>query len=187
MHHVVETTLTNIRSRYCNIKGRKIVKDILRKCVTCIRYQAATLKPPPTPDKKNSLLKRQANLYRKTKNEDKRNLVVGEIVIIRDDEPLPRHRWKMGRVAELIIGKDGNTRGARLNTMSTKLRTTCYRPLQKLIPLEIKSSLPTVNANIQPDGSKADDGDEIGQKHERKGRKAKTLGQYERRLRQRYL
>jgi len=28
---------------------------------------------------------------------------------------------------------------------------------------------------------------EIGQEHERKGRKAKTLGQYERRLRQRYL
>ena len=27
-----------------------MVKDILRKCVICIRYQAATLKPPPTPN-----------------------------------------------------------------------------------------------------------------------------------------
>jgi len=50
MHHGIVTTLANIRSRYWIIKGRKILKDILRKCVTCIRYQAATLKPPPTPD-----------------------------------------------------------------------------------------------------------------------------------------
>ena len=115
--------------------------------------------------------------------------MVGDIVLIRDDEPLPRHRWKMGRVSELIIGIDRKMRGARLETTSKKLR--CYRPAQKLIPLEIQSNLPIENTNIQniiePDESKTDDGEEIDQGHKSKGRKAKSLGQYERRLRERFL
>ena len=43
MHHGVESTLARIRSRYWIIKGRKSVKNVLRKCVVCKRYQGRPL------------------------------------------------------------------------------------------------------------------------------------------------
>ena len=44
MHHGVESTLARIRSRYWIIKGRKSVKNVLRKCVVCKRYQGRPLR-----------------------------------------------------------------------------------------------------------------------------------------------
>lgn len=45
LHHGVESSLNYIRSRFWIIKGRKTVKNILRACVTCKRYQARTMVP----------------------------------------------------------------------------------------------------------------------------------------------
>ena len=43
----------------------------------------------------------------------------------------------MGRIEELIPGRDGLIRGAKLKAMpKTGISTTCYRPLQKIIPFE---------------------------------------------------
>ncbi len=42
-HHGVETTLARIRTGYWIIEGRKSVKQILRKCVVCIRVQCVLL------------------------------------------------------------------------------------------------------------------------------------------------
>ena len=39
MHHGVETTLARIRSKYWIVEGRRSVKQMLRKCVVCIRVQ----------------------------------------------------------------------------------------------------------------------------------------------------
>ena len=50
LHHGVESTLDNIRSRFWIIKGRKTVKLVLRKCIVCKRYQAKPALPPETPD-----------------------------------------------------------------------------------------------------------------------------------------
>jgi len=78
-----------------------------------------------------------ANIYCKTKNEDKRNLVVGEIVIIRirDDEPLPGHRWKMG----LAVGRAGAVRGAKLKSHQIKDVTRQLIDLRKnLCHLELQ-------------------------------------------------
>lgn len=50
LHHGVETTLANIRRKYWIIKGRKVVRDILRKCVTCIKFDGTTFKSPKSPD-----------------------------------------------------------------------------------------------------------------------------------------
>ena len=50
MHHGVESTLARIRSRYWIIKGRKSVKNVLRKCLVCKRYQGRPLRSPASPD-----------------------------------------------------------------------------------------------------------------------------------------
>ena len=44
----------------------------------------------------------------------------------------------MGRIEELIPGRDGLIRGDKLKVMSkTGISTTCYRPVQKIIPFEL--------------------------------------------------
>ena len=50
LHHGIETTLSDVRSKFWIVKGRKAVKSVLRKCVTCRRYQGRPLLPPETPD-----------------------------------------------------------------------------------------------------------------------------------------
>lgn len=81
---------------------------------------------------------RQYQFYHKQKNSLNINLSKGEIVLIKDDNPQPRQNWKKGAIEELVVGRDGKTRGVKLVVFSrTGRRTTCYRPLQKIIPLEI--------------------------------------------------
>ena len=50
LHHGIETTLRDVRSKFWIVKGRKAVKIVLRKCVTCRRYQGRPLLPPETLD-----------------------------------------------------------------------------------------------------------------------------------------
>ena len=93
---------------------------------------------------------RQRELYLKAKSSNK-PLIVGDVVIIRDDLHTPRSQWRMGKVEELVVGKDGSTRGAKLRVISKQgKRTTAYRPLQKLIPFEIVTddTIPTPNIEI---------------------------------------
>ena len=47
---VFETTLSDARSKFWIVKGRKAVKSVLRKCVTYRRYQGRLLLPPKTAD-----------------------------------------------------------------------------------------------------------------------------------------
>ena len=130
---------------------------------------------------------RQSHLYRKCQVADKRKLIIGDIVLIRDDTPLPRHKWPIAKVVELVTGRDGNVKGAKLSTSTGERKTTCYRPIQKLIPFEIGSEAETSPVpNVAE--SKADENEKIDQRQEFKGgRKAKFVGQYERRLREKYL
>ena len=82
-----------------------------------------------------------------TSNE-KRELVEGDIVLIKDDN-IPRNNWWKGKVEKLIIGKDGKTRGAKLTMVSKSgQRTSAARPVHKLVPLEI------VNDTMHNDNSK---------------------------------
>ena len=49
-HQGIEAMLNYTRSKFCLIEGRKTVKNVLRKCVTCKRFQTKTLIPPGSPD-----------------------------------------------------------------------------------------------------------------------------------------
>ena len=48
-HSGVGVTLSNIRELYWIVKGRQVVKKVLRKCVLCKVVQGQTITPPETP------------------------------------------------------------------------------------------------------------------------------------------
>ena len=57
--------------------------------------------------------------------------MVDDIVLICDDKRFPRNQWRLGKVEELIIGKDGNIRGAKLVVVSKSgSRSICYYPIK---------------------------------------------------------
>ena len=85
---------------------------------------------------------RQFHIYRsKRQSGSSCELEMGDIVLIKEDFKVPQNVWKLGKVVELVKGRDGKTRGAKLLTVSNSgLQQNCYRPVQKLIPFEIVKS-----------------------------------------------
>ena len=64
--------------------------------------------------------------------------MVVDIVLICDDKCIPRNQCQLGKVGELIIGKNGNIRRAKLVVVSKSgSRNTCYCPIQKLVHFKI--------------------------------------------------
>ena len=61
---------------------------------------------------------------------------IGDIVSVHD-ESLPRTKWRMGVVHEMIKGVDKKTRGAVVRIADKGKRSYLRRPLQRLFPLEI--------------------------------------------------
>ena len=79
---------------------------------------------------------RQANRYCDTLP----SIAPGDIVIVHD-ESLPRGFWRLGKIEEVITGRDGKIRGAKVTlTSSNGSRSQLSRPVQRLYPLEIHSS-----------------------------------------------
>ena len=60
-----------------------------------------------------------------------RDFAVNDIVLVAD-EVTPRNRWPMGRITEVIKGRDGLVRSASVKTQSSVLK----RPASKLCYLE---------------------------------------------------
>ena len=75
----------------------------------------------------------------------KKSIPIGldDVVIIHEDN-VPRQRWSLGRVNELLPGTDGQIRAAKLQTSSGNMIT---RPLYKLYPLE---SVGRRDADVRP-------------------------------------
>ncbi|XP_038050892.1 uncharacterized protein LOC119724042 [Patiria miniata] len=63
-------------------------------------------------------------------NEPVRNIEVGDIVLIVEDQP--RNQWSLGRVVEIYAGEDKLVRSAKIKTRST----TLVRPIHKLCLME---------------------------------------------------
>ena len=116
---------------------------------------------------------RQQHIYRNTSHS--RNYKapeVGDIVLIRDDKPLPRQKWRLCKIEKVIRGRDNFVRGVKLIVASKDgSRNVCHRPLQKIIPLEIVDA-------IEPKNEAINEG--------RPKRKAAVQGQILRRLRETY-
>lgn len=97
----------------------------------------------------------------------------------------------MGRILDLVRGKDGYIRGDKLRTMSKLVKSTIInKTIQKLIPFEIvnrekpQSVEPEVDDNGIYDNKESSDNVHI----EGKGscRRAAVEGEYLRRLKQKY-
>ena len=114
---------------------RKVLKDFWK------RFRASYL---------NEL--RQMNLYRKVKGNDTNSITIDDVVLINDDEPAPRTQWRMERVLELVKGRDGQVRGARLKVLSKAgKQSSVHRPVQPLIPFEIQEKSVANDEEIQPE------------------------------------
>ena len=50
-----------------------------------------------------------------------------------------RNQWKMAVLEELIRGRDGVVRGARVRKMGRGKHTRISRPIQRLYPIEVKN------------------------------------------------
>ncbi|KAK3727756.1 hypothetical protein QZH41_005209 [Actinostola sp. cb2023] len=75
---------------------------------------------------------------RRSKRASKRTVLLDDVVLIHD-ENLPRSRWRLGVVNELIQSGDGEVRGVQLKTTTKRgILTTLRRPVQLLYPLEIQ-------------------------------------------------
>ena len=136
------------------------------------------------------------NSYRKPESASKKSISVGDVVIIKDDEPVPRCQWRLGKVAQLAKGRDGQTRGVKLKAISKKgLTTSLFRPVQRLIPFGIvktdngtvetdsdRVELPSERKHTETNEVEAEDGKNEPRASTRPVRKAAVEGQNLRRL-----
>ena len=85
------------------------------------------------------------NLQQRQKwSKPRRNICVGDVVLIKDDVDLPRNQWQLSRVIEAHQSTDGHVRTVKLavadRTLDSKGRRTksckfLERPIQKLVLL----------------------------------------------------
>ena len=132
-------------------------------------------------------------------------LVVGDAVLIKDDDNYARNTWKRGVIDDLIKGNDGNIRGAKLRTYVNGTISMINRPVQKLVPLEITTDNSDVdytkvveesatnneidvNENsTDPAGNKSEDVNISEAVRKRPVRTAATMGELKRRYGKKYV
>ena len=86
-------------------------------------------------------LREYQKFYRRTNNIKPS---IGDIVHIHEDRQ-PRQKWLLGRITELIKGKDNNVRRAVIYLSRTK--RNIERPINKLYPIEVHDEIETNNEN----------------------------------------
>ena len=79
---------------------------------------------------------RERMMYGKTKRCSD-ELAIGDAVLIKDNTTTLRSKWKHGRVKSVVKGRDNIGRGAILTSSTHGKLIDIFRPLQKLIPLEV--------------------------------------------------
>ena len=78
---------------------------------------------------------------------------IGDVVLIKDD--LPRGKWRIGKIHELIKSRDGEARSAKVLLPSQKLMG---RPLNLLFPLECPAERNQYLNNDTGNGNTTDKG-----------------------------
>ena len=159
--------VTAIILKFCDIMLLHIHKDVVYTHADQIsRARALWLAESQKPlegNKNFHLWRIQFNLFQDEKklwrcwgriqNANPSKVSVDDVVLIHSSEQ-PRTFWRLGRVKELLVGKDGEVRGAVLRVSGGRKPTVLQRPIQLLYPLEIPPSHPkrpehTVETNAE--------------------------------------
>ena len=99
---------------------------------------------------------REHNKVKNSKNAI--NPSINDVVLIYD-EKLKRSRWRMGRIKNLIVSRDGKIRAAEVNVISNGALSTLTRPINKLYPVEIHVNNEVYkDVNINNDYKNIEDG-----------------------------
>ena len=67
------------------------------------------------------------------------DIQVNDICILRDSQS-KRAFWKLCKVEQLVVGRDGSVRSAKVAVLSNDSKKLLLRPLKHLIPLEIRAT-----------------------------------------------
>ena len=85
---------------------------------------------------------REHQTYNRRKYDSFNKLIVGDMVIIKGNNKLPRLQWKKDVIQELITGRDNNVRGAVARVIAKKGKIiTLKRDCKRLIPLELAKNI----------------------------------------------
>ena len=74
---------------------------------------------------------------------EKPDIEVGDVVL--KDDQIKRQFWKLARIEELIIGRDGNICAAKVRVPNVKGTSLLTRHLKHLVPLEVQNRNRVVN------------------------------------------
>ena len=82
---------------------------------------------------------REHQLNNKRKYNMNQALKLNDMVLIKDNELLPRNQWRKGVVHQLVVGSDNQVRGAVLRVMSNGKSNYIKRDVKRLIPFELEN------------------------------------------------
>jgi len=88
--------------------------------------------------------------FHKTSGNNQQKIKAGDIVLIHDDKP--RIDWRLAVIEDMIPGNDGLIRAANVRTSTGKTN----RPITKLYPLEVNTSLDSTTADTLTDPDSTD-------------------------------
>ncbi|GFT02999.1 integrase catalytic domain-containing protein [Trichonephila clavipes] len=152
MHAGVSTVMNHLRESFWILKAQKLIRQIIQKCTRCKIFSAQKTEVVPSSLPKDRVskskifqvvgvdlagplhLKDRRQLREQTQHHRKlRPLTVGEVVVV-ENSLKNRTLWSLARVIQLIPGKDGHVRVARVKTETGEL----VRPVQRLYNLELQ-------------------------------------------------
>lgn len=84
--------------------------------------------------------------HHRNKKESHIKVSISDVVLVHKDN-VKRSDWKMGKVLERIVGKDGVARGAMLKLITKGKPVIVSRAVQKLYPLEVSCVIKEVSEN----------------------------------------
>ena len=91
--------------------------------------------------------------------------IPGEVVLVHDENH-PRTMWRLGRVSELIVGTDGQTRGATLEVSTNGKLSTLCRSISRLYPLKVEPKTSTDNRTSTAGGCRANQDEQLSTQSE---------------------
>ncbi|GFV90460.1 integrase catalytic domain-containing protein [Trichonephila clavipes] len=158
MHAGVSIVMNHLRESFWILKARKLIRQIIQKCTRCKRFSDQKTEVVPSSLPKDRIIKKSirgldmfkpfgkrfrieylGQLREQTQHHRKlRPLTVGEVVVV-ENSLKNRNLWSLARVIQLIPGKDGHVRVARVKTETGEL----VRPVQRLYNLELQE--PEIN------------------------------------------